>query len=84
MGVLMRLIIDYGLRVAIAVLAICASYVVIRYVFQSRISASSDSETNRSRKQGPTEGPLEPEVCSMCSGPLDENLKCEYCGTRHR
>ncbi len=80
MGVLVRLIIDYGLRVAIALLAICVSYAVIRYVLQSRSGISSDSEKNRSRK----EGPVEPEVCGMCSGPLDENLKCQYCGTRHR
>ena len=84
MGVLVRLIIDYGLRVAIALLAICVSYAIIRYVMHSRISMSSDSEKNRSRKEGPKEGSIEPEVCRMCSGPLDDNLKCEYCGTRHR
>ncbi len=81
MGILVRLIVEYGLRVAIVLLLAGLLYLAIRYVSHSNARVSSESEKPRSRNN---KGPVEPEVCGMCSGPLDDNLKCEYCGTRHR
>lgn len=79
MGVLVRLIADYGFRLAVIVLAIGVSYVIFRYLLPARIGKSSG--TQQSDKKS---GPVEAEVCSRCAGPLDDNLTCVYCGTRHR
>ncbi len=82
MGALVRLVADYGSRVAIALLVFGVLYVAFRYVTRANNRVSSDSENQSENKN--RKGPVEPEVCSMCSGPLDDDLKCQYCGTRHR
>lgn len=82
MGVLVRLAVDYGSRVIIALLVIGTLYVALRYISRFNDRASSESERRSQEKN--KKDPIKPEVCGMCSGPLDADLKCQYCGTRHR